>query len=81
MNTTAATVSTVDADVAAVDLARALDTVRAALIAWTAAPPPVVKAAGAVQAARVLAQVPVRVSGTVRFAGGPPRTLTTVVGR
>jgi len=81
VNTTVATVTTVDADVAAVDLARALDILRAALIAGTAAPPPVVKAAGAVRAARVVAQVPVRVSGTVRFAGGPRRTLTTVVGR
>ena len=80
VNTTASTVTTVDADVAAVDLARALDTVRAALIAATAAPPPVVKAAGAVRAARVVAQVPVRVRGTVRFAGGP-RSITTVVGR
>jgi hypothetical protein len=41
----------------------------------------VVEAAGAVRAARVVAQVPVHVRGTVRFAGGPPHRLTTVVGQ
>jgi hypothetical protein len=81
VNTTAAPVTTVDANVAAVEIARVLDAARAALRAGTPTPAPVVSAVGPVREVRVVARVPVRVQGKVRFGSLPARKVTAVIGR
>jgi len=81
MNTTSASAAAVDAAASALDVARALDDSRAALKANAPAPAPVVNAQGPVRDAHVVAQVPLQVRGTVRFAGRQPRKLAIVVGR
>jgi hypothetical protein len=81
VNTTSASAAAVDAAAPAVDVARALDEARAALKADSPAPAPVVAAEGPVRNVHVVAQVPLQVRGTVRFAGRQPRKLAVVVGR
>jgi hypothetical protein len=81
VNTTSASATAVDAAASALDVARALDDTRAALKANAPAPAPVVNAQGPVRDAHVVAQVPLQVRGTVRFAGRQPRKLAVVVGR
>jgi hypothetical protein len=81
VNATSASSTTVDANVPAVEIARALDAARAALEGGTPTPAPIVRAVGAVREVHVVARVPLRVRGTVRFAGAPPRPLAAVVGQ
>jgi hypothetical protein len=81
VNTTSASSTTVDANVPAAEIARALDAARAALKGGTPTPAPIVSAVGAVREVHVVARVPLRVRGTVRFAGAPPRSLDAVVGQ
>ena len=81
VNTTSASAAAVDAAASALDVARALDDTRAALKANAPVPAPVVTAEGPVRNARVVAQVPLQVRGTVRFAGRQPRKLAVIVGR
>jgi len=81
VNTTSATATAVDAPVRALEIAQALDAARAALAAGTPTPAAVVAALGPINNVRVTVQAPLRVRGTVRFAGQPPRTFVRVVGQ
>ena len=81
VNTTSATATTPAAPVPAVEIAQALDDARAALAARVPIPAAVVDALGPIDNVRVTAQVPLRVSGTVRFGGQTPRRFVRVVGR
>lgn len=81
VNTTSASASAVDAAVPATQIARALDGARATLQTGAPSPPTVLNAVGPVRHVHVVAQVPLRVRGTLRFAGGSPRTLDTAVGK
>jgi hypothetical protein len=78
-NATTATVTTIDAPVRAAEIAGLLDTMRAALKASTPTPAPVVTANGPVRSVRVVAQVPLRVRGTIRLAGKPRRHFVLVL--
>jgi hypothetical protein len=80
VNMTSTTVTTIDAPVAAGDIAQALDTARRALEAHTPVPATVVDALGPIRNVRVAAQVPLRVRGSVRFSGQPSRKFARVVG-
>jgi hypothetical protein len=80
VNMTSTTVTTIDAPVAASDIARALDAAKGALEARTPVPATVVDALGPVRNVRVGVQVPLRVRGTVRFSGRPSRQFARVVG-
>jgi hypothetical protein len=81
VNTTSASATVMDANVSAVDIARALDAARAALELGTPTPTQVLQAAGAVRNVQMVARVPLRVRGTIRFANGPPRRLEKIVGQ
>src|SRR5262249_38081601 len=81
VNTTSAPAAAVDAAVPATEIARALDRVRATLQSGGPSPPTVLNAVGPVRRVRVVAQVPLRVRGTLRFGGGPPRKVDAVVGK
>jgi len=81
VNTTSAAATSVDAPVRALEIARVLDAARAALAVGAPIPAPVVDAYGPIKEVRVVVQAPLRVQGTVRFAGQPPRTFVRVVGR
>jgi hypothetical protein len=81
VNTTSASAAAVDAAIPATQIARALDGARATLQSGTPSPPTVLNAVGPVRHVQVVAQIPLRVRGTLRFAGGSPRTLDTAVGK
>jgi hypothetical protein len=80
VNVTSASATTVDANVSAVDVARALDAARTALESGAPSPAPVVKATGAAHDVRLVARIPLQVRGTVRYAGSPARQVAAVVG-
>ena len=80
VNATTAAVTTVDANVPAREVARALDAARMALESGAPSPAPVVRASGAIHDVRVLARVPLQVRGTVRYADRPARQVAAVVG-
>jgi hypothetical protein len=81
VNTTSASSTTVDANVPVVEIAQALDAARAALEGGTPTPAPIVSAVGAMREVHVVARVPLRVRGRIRFAGAPSRPLDAVVGQ
>jgi hypothetical protein len=81
VNAASARVTAPDAPVRASEIAQVLDGARAALLAGTPTPAPVVDAIGPVRDVRVISQVPLHVRGTVRFDDHPPRTFAGVVGR
>jgi hypothetical protein len=80
VNATSAAATTVDAIIPAASLAGALDAAKAALEAGAPTPAPVVEATGAVRGVRLLARVPLKVRGTIRYAGRPPRQVAAVLG-
>jgi hypothetical protein len=80
VNTTSVTARTVDSPVRALEIAGALDGARAALTAGTPAPAAIVDSIGPVRRVDVAVQVPLRVRGTIRFDGQPPRSFVSVVG-
>jgi hypothetical protein len=81
VNTTSASATVMDANVSAVDIARALDAARAAVELGIPTSAQLVNAVGAVREARTTDRVPLRVRGTIRFSDGAPRKLEDVVGQ
>jgi hypothetical protein len=79
VNTTSASAAVVDATVPEAEIARALDGARATLRSGAPSSATVLNASGSVRHVRVVARVPLRVKGTLRFAGRAPRTLDAVV--
>jgi hypothetical protein len=80
INATSARTATIDARLPADGLARILDAAVAALRTDRAIPAPPVQATGPIRDVHVLAHVPLRVRGTVRFDGRPPQRIDAVVG-
>jgi len=81
VNTTSGSAAAVDAAIPATEIARALDSVRATLQSSAPSAPTVLNAAGPVRRVRVVAQVPLRVRGPLRFGGAQPRKVDVVVGK
>jgi hypothetical protein len=80
LNRTSATATTVDASAPTLEIARALDAARAAVAAGTPIPAAVVDATGPIKDIEVAVRMPLRVSGTLRFGGQPPRRFVREVG-
>ena len=81
VNTTSTQVTTVDANVPPIETARVLDTTRVVLAGASPISAPTSTAVGPVRNVQVIVRVPLRVTGTLRFASGASRRVKAVVGQ
>jgi hypothetical protein len=81
VNTTSTKVTTVDANIPPAETARVLDTTRTVLAGASPISAPTATAVGTVRNVQVIARVPLRVTGTIRFASGASRRVEAVVGQ